>query len=67
MTVDAVDTRGRKRVMGGVCVCVCIVDMNPLANCIFGSSEPKSIPPAFHLFSLSSTSFLSSIALQREP
>lgn len=65
MTVDAVDMRGRKRGMGGVCVC--IVDMNPLANCIFGSSEPKSILPAFHLFSLSSTSFLSSVALQREP
>lgn len=31
---------------------MCVVDINPLANCIgciFGSSELKSIPPAFHL------------------
>ena len=39
-----------------MCVCVSVVDINPLANCIgciFGSSEPKSIPPAFSsLFSV---------------
>ena len=61
MTAGTVDMRGRKRVREVfmcVCVCVfvCVVDINPLANCIgciFGSSEPKSIPPAFSsLFSV---------------
>ena len=51
-------------------MCVCGVDINPLANCIgciFGSSELKSIRPAFHLSPSIFYLFLSSIALQSEP
>lgn len=53
-----------------------VVEINPLAShtvfaCIFGGSEPKSIPPALFFlvsfFLLLSSTFLSPIALQREP
>lgn len=50
--------------------CVCIVDMNPPANCIgciFGSSEPKSILQAFHLFSVTSTAFCLQSLFKKNP
>lgn len=47
---------------------MCAVDINPLANCtgcIFGRSEPKSIPPVSHLSCSIFYLLLSSIASKR--